>query len=97
MEPRLDAAAEYALYAPLAELIERASRASQIWVTTHSRLLADQIAARCQVEPIDLTLVEGETRLAGEWGTPRRPYQRRPTSDAEFENSEISPIEADEG
>jgi hypothetical protein len=29
----------------LAELIGRASRVSQIWVTTHSRLLTDQIAA----------------------------------------------------
>jgi len=63
-----------ALYGPLAELIGRASRTSQIWVTTHSRLLADQIAGRCQTEPIELTLAEGETRLASEKGTPRRPY-----------------------
>lgn len=83
-----------ALYAPLAELIGRASRASQIWVTTHSRLLADQIAGRCQVEPIELTLVEGETRLAKEWGTPRRPYQR-PSKEGVQENIEAFPAEGD--
>jgi predicted ATPase len=65
-----------ALYAPLAELIARAARNSQIWVTTHSRPLADQIAAHCQIEPIELALAEGETRLASDTGTPRRPFQR---------------------
>src|SRR5438552_6235316 len=32
------------IYEPLAQLIARAARNSQIWVTTHSRVLADQIA-----------------------------------------------------
>jgi predicted ATPase len=63
------------LYEPLAELIARASRNSQIWVTTHSRPLADHIAARTQTTPLELTLVEGETRLAGDPNTPRRPHR----------------------
>lgn len=63
------------LYEPLAELIARASRHSQIWVTTHSRPLADRIAARARIAPLELTLVEGETRLAGDPNTPRRPHR----------------------
>ncbi len=63
------------LYRPLAELIARAARDSQIWVTTHSRSLAEQIAERCNTKPVELVLVEGETWLAERTGTPRRPYQ----------------------
>ena len=63
------------LYLPLAELIGRASRTSQIWVTTHSRLLAEQIAKHCQIQPTELTLVEGETRLANDPNLPRRPHR----------------------
>lgn len=86
-----------ALYGALAELIGRASSASQIWVTTHSRPLADQIAARCDIEPIELTIVEGETRLAREWGTPRRPYRRRRTDEAVIEDPEALPTEGESG
>jgi predicted ATPase len=63
------------LYRPLAELIARASRSSQIWVTTHSRVLADQIAAFAHTVPVDLILVEGETRLSEDPNSPRRPHQ----------------------
>lgn len=63
------------LYDPLAELIARASRNSQIWVTTHSRQLAAQIAARTEITPAELTLIEGETRLAAGPNTPRRPHR----------------------
>lgn len=63
------------LYTPLAKLIVDASRFSQIWITTHAPALAEQIAGLAQVEPVELTLVEGETRLAGERNTPRRPHQ----------------------
>jgi predicted ATPase len=63
------------LHQPLARLIAQAARESQIWVTTHSRNLAEQIADRCNTKPMELTLMEGETWLAGRAGTPRRPYQ----------------------
>ncbi len=63
------------LYEPLAKLIVRASKYSQIWVTTHSRALADHIAASAHIDPLELTMVEGETRLAGELSSPRRPHK----------------------
>ncbi len=63
------------LYAPLAGLITRASAHSQIWVTTHARALADRIAASSRLTPIELEIKEGETRLAGDENTPRRPHR----------------------
>jgi len=63
------------LHEPLAQLIARASRMSQIWVTTHSRPLAENVAERSNTSLIELTLVEGETRLAGDPNTPRCPHQ----------------------
>jgi predicted ATPase len=63
------------LYEPLAQLIARASLSSQIWVTTHSRVLADQIARLSNTTPVELKLVEGETRRADDPNSPRRPHK----------------------
>ena len=48
----------------LARLITAASRESQLWITTHSRALADRVAEFSGEEPVRLTMVEGETRIA---------------------------------
>lgn len=50
---------------PLAKLIVRAARTSQIWLTTHSEKLAGCIEERSGVKPIMLEKVRGETRIAG--------------------------------
>jgi predicted ATPase len=62
------------LYEPLAELIAHVSNTSQLWVTTHARPLAEKIAERCHASIMELMLVEGETRIAGDPNTPRRPH-----------------------
>ncbi len=49
------------LLVPLARLIVDASRYSQLWVTTHSQLLADHIREASGVRPITLQLENGET------------------------------------
>ena len=54
------------LLAPLGRLIARASRGSQLFVTTHSRELADHIAGSAEARTIELALVEGETRIVGQ-------------------------------
>ena len=54
------------LLAPLGRLIGRASRGSQLFVTTHSRELAEHVAASTETRTIELALVEGETRIAGQ-------------------------------
>jgi predicted ATPase len=54
------------LLAPLGRLIARASRASQLFVTTHSQELADHIAESADAQTINLALVDGETRIAGQ-------------------------------
>jgi predicted ATPase len=54
------------LIEPLARLIVRASRESQIWITTHSEALAGQISRLTGVTPIRLEKVEGETRVVGQ-------------------------------
>jgi predicted ATPase len=54
------------LLEPLAHLIIAASRQSQIWLTTHSRRLADAIAEQCGQLPIELEMVRGETRVVGQ-------------------------------
>jgi predicted ATPase len=53
------------LMEPLAELIVRASRDSQLWVTTHSEALAAHIQRLAGAEPIRLEKVDGETRAVG--------------------------------
>jgi len=53
------------LIAPLAALIAGVSRDTQVWVTTHSRSLVDEVQRRTQVAPIELALVDGETRVVG--------------------------------
>jgi predicted ATPase len=41
-----------------------ASRQSQVWVTTHSRELAQAVVEGGGARPIELALVEGETVIA---------------------------------
>lgn len=52
------------LHGPLAELIVAASANSQIWITTHSQSLAEQICYLSGATLIRLEKVDGETRLA---------------------------------
>jgi predicted ATPase len=49
------------LLEPLAELIVQAGRGSQLWITTHSRPLADHIHRLCGARPICLEKVDGKT------------------------------------
>jgi predicted ATPase len=51
------------LLEPLAKLIVRASRDSQIWITTHSEALAGYVDRECGVAPVQLEKVNGETRV----------------------------------
>jgi predicted ATPase len=44
----------------------RASRDSQLWVTTHSEALAASIERQSGAAPIRLEKVEGETRVVGQ-------------------------------
>jgi len=53
------------LLEPLAKLILRASKESQIWITTHSQDLSDYILDMSGYEPLELKKVDGETRLVG--------------------------------
>lgn len=50
---------------PLARLLVDASHRSQIWITTHSRELADCIVELSGYSPIELEKEEGETKLVG--------------------------------
>ncbi|MCP5111687.1 MAG: AAA family ATPase, partial [bacterium] len=52
------------LIPPLAQLIASASKRSQMLIATHSRALAEQIEEASGEAPIELRLVDGETRLA---------------------------------
>lgn len=52
------------LLEPLARLIGRASRNSQIWMTTHSTVLAEHVRRLTGVAPIRLEKRDGETRAA---------------------------------
>jgi predicted ATPase len=54
------------LIEPLARLIVRASRDSQLWITTHSEALAGAIEGLSGAKPIRLEKVEGETRVVGQ-------------------------------
>lgn len=49
----------------LAKLIVHSSSETQIWLTTHSRELADYILDMSGYEPLELEKVDGETRLVG--------------------------------
>ncbi|HEY9714632.1 MAG TPA: AAA family ATPase [Chroococcales cyanobacterium] len=53
------------LIEPLARLIVEGSRHSQVWITTHSRDLADAIMDKSGYEPLELAKEEGETTLVG--------------------------------
>ncbi|OAI56725.1 hypothetical protein AYO47_08730 [Planctomyces sp. SCGC AG-212-M04] len=54
------------LLRPLAGLMIEASRQSQVWVTTHSRELAQAVVEGGGVRPIELALVDGETAINSE-------------------------------
>ncbi|MBI3973559.1 MAG: AAA family ATPase [Chloroflexi bacterium] len=51
------------LLAPLAQLVVRAARTSQLWITTHSRALADEIERLSGQPAVRLRLVDGETQV----------------------------------
>ena len=53
------------LMEPLAALIARASRSSQVWVTTHEAALAEAVARLVPTETIRLEKVDGATRAVG--------------------------------
>lgn len=53
------------LIEPLAQLIVDASSQSQIWVTTHSRELADAILDKSGYDHLELKKDKGETKLVG--------------------------------
>jgi len=52
------------LLEPLARLIARAARDTQLWITTHSERLASYLEAFCGIRPVRLEKVDGETHLA---------------------------------
>lgn len=51
---------------PLAKLIRRAARHSQVWVTTHSQRLTSLLAEDPEAKIMTLRKVEGETRITGQ-------------------------------
>jgi len=53
------------LYECLAKLIAEASYRSQLWITTHSKELADFILEHTGSAPIELEKVDGATRIVG--------------------------------
>lgn len=54
------------LFEALAKLIGQASKYSQLWITTHSRELADLILEYTGAAPIELEKVDGATRVVGQ-------------------------------
>jgi predicted ATPase len=50
---------------PLAQLIVAASKTSQMWVVTHSELLAELVEQYSATKALRLHLVDGETRIVG--------------------------------
>jgi predicted ATPase len=54
------------LIGALAKMIVKAGEASQIWLTTHSVALAEEIERLSGVGAVRLEKVEGETRVAGQ-------------------------------
>lgn len=53
------------LFKPLAALIARASKQSQIFLTTHSKELSEQLDRKLGHAPIELAKIAGETQIAG--------------------------------
>lgn len=53
------------LLEPLACLILRVSRSSQLWITTHSETLAALVERQSGAAPVRLEKVDGETRVVG--------------------------------
>ncbi len=47
----------------LAKLIALASQKTQLWITTHSEKLADEVAKLTGAEPIKLEKIDGETKM----------------------------------
>ena len=52
----------------LAKLIVAASKTSQMWIVTHSEMLAELVERYSSAKAIRLHLVEGETRIVGKEG-----------------------------
>jgi predicted ATPase len=52
------------LLPPLGRLIARAAAGSQVFVTTHSQELAEEISRNADSRTIELALVDGETPVA---------------------------------
>jgi predicted ATPase len=48
---------------PLARLIVRASKDTQLWITSHSRVLAERVEEHSGIPRIELKLWNGETKL----------------------------------
>lgn len=63
-EPEMSLHAD--LLPPLADLLIEASRSCQLIVVTHAGVLAEQIAAQCDVSSVMLTKEEGETKIVGQ-------------------------------
>ena len=57
------------LLTSLARLIARASRSSQLWITTHSRHLADAVGEQTGQGPVRLQMEDGETVIVSESGS----------------------------
>ena len=72
------------LIEPLARLIVRASRDTQLWITTHSRALADKIEEHSGIPRVELRLWNGETKLGA--GPDVRAHQE---SEDEQESGEL--------
>jgi predicted ATPase len=53
------------LIPPLARLIAQASKSSQLWITTHSAQLANEIETLTEQTPVVLEKMNGETRIVG--------------------------------
>jgi hypothetical protein len=71
------------LLPPLGRLIARAGQRSQMFVTTHSRELADSIAEHTRARTLQLAIDKGETHVLGhaeddEGGRPVAPRVREP-------------------
>lgn len=54
------------LLEPLGQLIVDASKRAQLWVTTHSKELADAIEAHSGRPPVQLEMADGATRVVGQ-------------------------------
>ena len=54
------------LLAPLAQLMARAAKTSQLLITSHSTRLATLVGELTGAQPTPLVLDEGETRIGGE-------------------------------